>query len=87
MKVFLFTMQGCDYCKEIKELLNSSGIEYSEKDIHENEEEWETFKEFSEYDHVPQFLVKTKIGFTPVSDFETLEEAVQEVLTLLENNK
>jgi len=87
MNVFLFTMKDCDYCKEIKEMLSSKEIEYSERDIDVYKDEWETFKEFSEFDHVPQFLVKTKTGFTNISDFETLEEAIEEVITLINNNK
>lgn len=87
MNIFLFTMQGCDYCKEVKEMLKTEGIEYQEHDINEESEKWDSFKEFSGFDHVPQFLIKTKIGFTNISDFETLEEAVEELKTLISNNK
>ena len=38
--VVLFTMEGCPYCVDLKNMLNESGIEYYDRDINEYEEEY-----------------------------------------------
>jgi glutaredoxin len=43
IKIFLFTMEGCPYCVEMKDLLSKDGIEYLEKDIVQHESEFDDF--------------------------------------------
>ena len=41
----LFTMKGCPFCVELKEMLDKENIPYVDRDIHEYEEEYELFVE------------------------------------------
>ncbi len=51
--VILFTMEGCPFCQIMKDKLKESNIEYHERDIDENEEEYSLFSEVSGSDFVP----------------------------------
>lgn len=82
-KVILYSMVGCDYCQEIKTLLDESKVQYETRDIHQYEEEFEQVKEATEFDHVPQLVVVTNRNINYVCDFETLEEAVEQTKRLI----
>jgi len=85
--LYLFTMNGCPHCQEMKKLLDESGITYEVRDIDEYEEEYEEFQKIVENDYVPALLgVKLKDGklvehsaMAPDRDFQELEEALEKV--------
>ena len=84
-KLYLFTMEGCPHCLEMKKLLDESDITYEVRDIDEYEEEYEEFQKIVENDYVPALLgVKLKDGklvedsaMAPDRDFQELEEALE----------
>jgi glutaredoxin len=86
-KLYLFTMEGCPHCLEMKKLLDESNIAYEVRDIDEYEEEYEEFQKIVENDYVPALLgVKLKDGklvehsaIAPDRDFQELEEALEKV--------
>ena len=86
-KLYLFTMEGCPHCQDMKKLLDESGIAYEVRDIDEYEEEYEEFQKIVENDYVPALLgVKLKHGklvehsaMAPDTDFQELEEALEKV--------
>lgn len=90
-KLYLFTMEGCPHCLEMKQLLDESGIEYKVKDIDENEDEYQEFQKIVENDYVPALLgVKLKNGkmikhlaIAPDRDFQELEEALEKVMEFI----
>ena len=46
MKVtVLFTMEGCPFCTSIKEEFKKNNIDYIDRDIHKNEDEYNQFVE------------------------------------------
>ena len=40
IRVYLFTMNGCPHCQEMKGMLEESGIDFIVKDIDEHEDEY-----------------------------------------------
>ena len=83
--VILFTMEGCPFCQIMKDKLKESDIEYHERDIDENEEEYSLFSEVSGSDFVPAFMIienpesenPTPHLFTPDNHFQTIDEGVE----------
>lgn len=90
-KLYLFTMEGCPHCLEMKQLLDENGIEYKVKDIDENEDEYQEFQKIVENDYVPALLgVKLNNGkmikhlaIAPDRDFQELEEALEKVMEFI----
>jgi glutaredoxin len=57
--VVVFTMKGCPYCVEIKEILKQNEIEFVERDIHDYEDEYSAFVEAKNNEFVPSLMLMT----------------------------
>jgi len=89
--VYLFKMDSCPHCSNLQEILRKAGIKYKTIDINKHSQLFETVMQKTGFDHVPQLLVnewngKEFINSNFISDFDTLEEAVEQVKFLLKNN-
>jgi glutaredoxin len=93
MKVtVLFTMKGCPFCTSIKEEFKKNNIEYLERDIHENESEYDKFVELTENEFIPAMMLLTidenektsniKL-LAPDRDFQDIYEGVEMVKSYL----
>jgi len=93
MKVtLLFTMKGCPFCTSIKEEFKKNNIEYLERDIHENESEYDKFVELTENEFIPAMMLLTidenektsniKL-LAPDRDFQDIYEGVEMVKSYL----
>lgn len=74
-------MEGCPYCLDFKKMLIDKGIEFSELDINEHQEEYEMFVEITKNEYVPAFMIIEGGGenvefFAPERDYEELEQAL-----------
>ncbi|NNU94552.1 glutaredoxin family protein [Geobacillus sp. NFOSA3] len=49
MEIVVYSTKNCIYCKKQKEFLMGQGIEFEERDIHENEEYFREFKALGGY--------------------------------------
>lgn len=82
--VVLFTMKGCPHCDNLKTKLKEEQIEYFERDIDENSDEYDLFVEITNNEYVPAFMIiedddknpSSKL-FAPERDFETLDEGLE----------
>ena len=78
----VYTMKGCHFCGEFKELLQKEDIKYFDRDIDENKEEYELFRSVKN-DLVPSFMIVDDVNpkeselFAANIDYPTLEEAVR----------
>ena len=88
-RIFLFSMEGCPYCVELKEIFDKEKVDYVPIDTETHPKLFDALVEKSGFDHVPQILINDWDGekFTNgqcISDFDTLEEAFEKVKKILE---
>ena len=81
-KVFVYTMFGCPYCAELKDMLDEEGIVYTDRDCDEYEMQYEILKNKTDNDYVPAIEIRddekmVKRFLVPERDFEELEQAVE----------
>ena len=81
--LILFTMKGCGFCEQFKNKLNENNINFVNRDIHENKEEYDMFVKKTGNDFVPSFMIIESPNENPVShlyapgkDFDDLDKAV-----------
>tara|TARA_R110000744_G_scaffold229435_1_gene347456 strand:- start:266 stop:541 length:276 start_codon:yes stop_codon:yes gene_type:complete len=85
-KIVIYSQDGCSHCQDLKNLLQSEGIDYSVKDIQENKEDWDVISEHSGVSYVPTVLMVDTLDesgriLAPDRDFDGPEECVQHILT------
>jgi len=81
-KLFVYTMSGCPYCAELKDMLDNEGIVYTDRDCDEYEMQYEILKSKTDNDYVPAIEIRddekmVKRFLVPEKDFEELEQAVE----------
>ena len=83
LNVVVYTMKGCPFCVELKDLLTKEGIEFFERDIDEYKDEYDTFSQITESDLIPALLLIEGDGeeyesflYTPDKNYYELTEAV-----------
>ena len=57
LSIVVYTMKGCPFCVQFKELLNNEGIEFFDRDIDEHKDEYDIFTEITNNDMIPALLV------------------------------
>jgi len=83
LNVIVYTMQGCPFCKDFKDMLTKEGIEFFDRDIEVYKEEYDVFSEITENDMIPALLVIEGDGknhksflYAPDRNYNELTEAV-----------
>jgi glutaredoxin len=83
LNVIVYTMKGCPFCVDFKELLTKEGIEFFDRDIDEYRDEYDTFTQITENDMIPALLIiegdDTKYEsflYAPERNYNELTEAV-----------
>ena len=60
MEVILYTMKGCPFCDDLKKILNENKVPFLEKDIEDNEKEYDKFSEAVKSEFLPAVLIGKK---------------------------
>jgi len=89
--IFLYTMDGCPHCAEIKKKLKESKIDFEERNIKNHESEYKKFVEATSNDYLPAMTLieinaneEPKVNLlTPDDSFDTIDEAVMKVKEFL----
>lgn len=83
LHVVVYTMQGCPFCDEFKEMLVKEGIEFYDRDIDVFKEEYDTYSQVTDNDMVPALLLIESSGvrnksflYAPERNYNELTEAV-----------
>jgi glutaredoxin len=83
LSVVVYTMKGCPFCVEFKEMLVNEGIEFYDRDIDEYKEEYDIFTEITKNDMIPAMLIVEgdeenyeSYLYAPERDYNELTEAV-----------
>ena len=84
LSVVVYTMKGCPFCTDFKEMLVGEGIEFFDRDIEEYEEEYNVFVEITDNDMIPALLIiegnegnYESFVYAPDRNYNELTEAVQ----------
>ena len=87
--LYLFTLEGCSHCVEVKDRLKTENIKYKELDIDKHENIWDEVVKETEQDYVPTIFIQDdddgsgKI-YTPINDYNDIDELMT---IIIENMK
>ena len=83
LNVVVYTMKGCPFCEDFKNMLKESKIEYIDRDIDEYKDEYEVYTQITENDMIPALLIiegdESKYEsflYAPERNYNELTEAV-----------
>jgi glutaredoxin len=83
LNVIVYTMKGCPFCTDFKDMLTKEGIEFFDRDIEVHKDEYDIFSEITENDMIPALLVIEGNGkdhksylYAPDRNYNELTEAV-----------
>lgn len=57
LNVIVYTMKGCPFCEDFKEMLVNENIEFFDRDIDEYSDEYDSFSKITENDMIPALLI------------------------------
>ena len=84
LNVIVYTMQGCPFCTDFKNILTKEGIEFFDRDIDVYKDEYDTFSKITENDMIPALLIIEGNGkdyksflYAPERNYNELTEAVE----------
>ena len=83
LNVIVYTMKGCPFCDQFKEMLVKEEIEFFDRDIDKYKDEYDTYSKITENDMIPALLIIEGNGkdhesflYAPDRNFMELTEAV-----------
>jgi glutaredoxin len=83
LNIVVYTMKGCPFCTDFKDMLTNEGIEFFDRDIDDYEEEYQLFTEVTDNDMIPALLIiegddkeHKSFLYAPERDYNELSEAV-----------
>ena len=83
LSVVVYTMKGCPFCTDFKDMLVKENIEFFDRDIDDYDEEYQLFMEVTDNDMIPALLIIEGDGkehksflYAPERDYNELSEAI-----------
>jgi glutaredoxin len=83
LNIIVYTMEGCPFCVQFKDLLTKEGIEYFDRDIEIYKDEYDSFTQITENEMIPALLIIEGDGkdyksflYAPERNYDELTEAV-----------
>ena len=83
LSIVVYTMKGCPFCTDFKEMLTKEGIQYFDRDIDEYKDEYDLFVEITNNDMIPSLLIiegnekdHESFLYAPERNYNELTEAV-----------
>lgn len=83
LNIIVYTMKGCPFCVDFKDILIREGIEFFDRDIDEYKDEYDIFVEVTGNDMIPSLLViegdeekHESFLYAPERNYNELTEAV-----------
>jgi glutaredoxin len=83
MEIKIFSMKGCQQCDNLKNQLKESKIDFTEVDIDDNKELYDSFSKKVDSEFLPAVVIG-KTAFLPERSFNTIDEAVKQIKTHLQ---
>jgi len=92
LSIVVYTMKGCPFCEDFKEMLTNEGIEFFDRDIDEYKEEYDLYSKITENDMIPALLIvegnekeHKSFIYAPERDYNELTEALDIIKTHRKN--
>jgi glutaredoxin len=83
LSIVVYTMKGCPFCTDFKEMLTKEGIEFFDRDIDDYKDEYDIFVEVTDNDMIPAMLIiegndekHESFLYAPERNYNELSEAV-----------
>jgi glutaredoxin len=83
LTVLVYSMKGCPFCEQFKEILTNEGIEYFDRDIDVYKDEYDKFSQITNNELIPALLIiegedkkYDSFLYAPDRDYNELNEAV-----------
>jgi len=83
LTVLVYSMKGCPFCEQFKEMLTNEGIEYFDRDIDVYKDEYDKFSQITNNELIPALLIiegedkkYDSFLYAPDRDYNELNEAV-----------
>jgi glutaredoxin len=83
LSVVVYTMEGCPFCQDFKEMLQNENIEFHDRDIDKYKAEYDIFTEITSNDMIPALLIiegddknHESFLYAPERDYNELTEAL-----------
>jgi len=57
LSIIVYTMKGCPFCTDFKDMLVKENIEFFDRDIEEYKDEYDLFVEVTDNDMIPALLI------------------------------
>lgn len=83
LSVVVYTMKGCPFCTDFKEMLTNEGIKFFDRDIDDYKDEYDIFVEVTDNDMIPAMLIiegndekHESFLYAPERNYNELSEAV-----------
>jgi glutaredoxin len=83
LTVLVYSMKGCPFCEQFKEMLTNEDIEYFDRDIDVYKDEYDKFSQITNNELIPALLIiegedkkYDSFLYAPDRDYNELNEAV-----------
>lgn len=88
ISIVVYTMQGCPFCSQFKDMLVEKNISFHDRDIHEYSDEYKLFTEITQSDLIPAILIiegkeenYNSYLYVPEKNYNQLTEALDIVIS------
>jgi glutaredoxin len=83
LSVVVYTMKGCPFCVQFKDMLKENNIDFYDRDIQEYSEEYKLYCEITNSDLIPSLMIiesddenDNSFLYVPEQHYNELSEAV-----------
>ena len=81
-KLYVFTIDNCNFCKNLKDLLLNENIDYFELNIKDNQNIWNEVKTQTGYDLLPTIYITQEgknegLIFVPMRDYKDNNQCLE----------
>ena len=83
VSIVVYTMEGCPFCQDFKDMLQNENIEFHDRDIDKYKSEYDIFTEITSNDMIPALLIiegndlsHESFLYAPERDYNELTEAL-----------
>ena len=83
LSIVVYTMEGCPFCQDFKDMLQNENIEFHDRDIDKYKSEYDIFAEITDNDMIPALLIiegndlsHESFLYAPERDYNELTEAL-----------